>query len=79
MKNRNKLKLIILGIVFAFFSFTNYNFYYGQNGNLEVRGKNNSKIPRKSGYWPNCPPIFISNDNWATVSLPWVQNLIFCI
>ena len=44
-----------------------------------IRPENNLKSPyhdsklKTAAFWPNCPQIHITNDNWSETSFPWIQ------
>jgi len=78
MKNKSKLKIVIivLGIIFAFLTFSNFKFSddKGNNdGTREIRNDADLKSPEESGFWPNCPRVHIKNDNWSETALDWIQ------
>ena len=78
MKNKSKLKIVIivLGIIFAFLTFSNFKFIDDKgnsDGTREIRNDADLKSPEESGFWPNCPRVHIKNDNWSETALDWIQ------
>ncbi|MFX1280300.1 MAG: nitrous oxide reductase family maturation protein NosD [Promethearchaeota archaeon] len=53
IKNKINIILLALGVVFAFFSISNYSIHYqgNNNGTIEIRDETNLKKPIQSSYW----------------------------
>jgi len=86
MKNKSKIKIfiVILGLIFAFLSISNYNIFNEQDGTIEIRNEGNFKRLKKSGGYVES---FIHIDgsipgNWsATTSYGWcyIDNGVYVI
>ncbi len=67
---------ILLTLVFLIFSLVILKGEFWTNLITENRfesPKNDSQL-KSAGFWPNCPQIYISYDNWSgPPSLPWIQ------